>query len=133
LHKACWIHQCVCSSTIRFVPCAFFINKQFRTCANAFLNEFTVRSYEYCTGKHWILYWIRENKTATYLLRSRLFTLHMILWKISPAISIKHRILSTFNIKKKINSDSLYAFNIWQFEKDILSINGHIKYISFPL
>jgi hypothetical protein len=133
LHKACWIHQCVCSSTIRFVPCAFFINKQFRTCANAFLNEFTVRSYEYCTGKHWILYWIRENKTATYLLRSRLFTLHMILWKISPAISIKHRILSTFNIKKKFNSDSLYAFNIWQFEKDILSINGHIKYISFPL
>jgi hypothetical protein len=25
-------------------------------------------------------------------------------------ISIKHRILATFNIKKKINSDSLYAF-----------------------
>ena len=24
-----------------------FINKQFRTCANAFPNEFTVRSYEY--------------------------------------------------------------------------------------
>jgi hypothetical protein len=35
----------------------------------------------------------------------------MILWKISPAISIKHRILATFNIKKKFNSDSLYAFN----------------------
>jgi hypothetical protein len=27
--------------------------------------------------------------------------LRMILWKISPAISIKHRILATFNIKKK--------------------------------
>ena len=53
---------------------AFFINKQFRTCANAFPNEFTVKSYEYCTGKHWILYWIQENKTATYFLRSRLFT-----------------------------------------------------------
>jgi hypothetical protein len=25
-------------------------------------------------------------------------------------ISIKHRILATFNIKKKINFDSLYAF-----------------------
>ena len=25
-------------------------------------------------------------------------------------ISIKHRILATFNIKKKFNSDSLYAF-----------------------
>jgi hypothetical protein len=37
--------------------------------------------------------------------------LHMILWKISTAISIKHRILATFNIKKKFNSDSLYAFN----------------------
>ena len=36
--------------------------------------------------------------------------LRMILWKISTAISIKHRILATFNIKK-INSDGLYAFN----------------------
>ena len=92
------------NSTIRFVPCAFFIDKQFHTCAKAFPNEFTVRSYEYCAGKHWILYWIQENKTATYL--------RMILWKISTAIStcsIKHRILATFNIKK-INSDSLYAF-----------------------
>jgi hypothetical protein len=62
------------NSTIRFVPCAFFINKQFRTCTNAFPNEFTVRSYEYCAGKHMILYWIQENKTATYFLRSRLFT-----------------------------------------------------------
>ena len=26
-------------------------------------------------------------------------------------ISIKHRILATFNINKKINSNSLYAFN----------------------
>jgi hypothetical protein len=40
----------------------------------AFPNEFTVRLYEYCAGKHWILYWIQENKTATYFLRSRLFT-----------------------------------------------------------
>ena len=37
--------------------------------------------------------------------------LRMILWTISIAISIKHRILATFNIKKKFNSDSLYAFN----------------------
>ena len=36
--------------------------------------------------------------------------LRMILWKISTAISIKHRILATFNIEKKINSDSVYAF-----------------------
>ena len=35
--------------------------------------------------------------------------LRMILCEIATAISIKHRILATFN-KKKINSDSLYAF-----------------------
>jgi hypothetical protein len=36
----------------------FFINKQCCTWANAFPNEFTVRSYEYCAGQHWILYWM---------------------------------------------------------------------------
>ena len=39
----------------RFVFCLsdiFFINKQFRTCANACPNEFTVRSYEYWMGQH---------------------------------------------------------------------------------
>jgi hypothetical protein len=135
LYRIC---QCVCSSTIRFVPCAFFINKQFRTCANAFPNKgqgstlmvarlpgasemrlrasengtqlarwgklklfcdmfnswrkqfrtcanafpnkFTVRSYEYCRGKHWILYWIQENKIATYFLHSRLFTYDIMLF-----------------------------------------------------
>ena len=30
----------------------FFINKQFRTCTNAFPNEFTVRSYEHWAGQH---------------------------------------------------------------------------------
>ena len=30
--------------------------------------------YEYCTGKHWSLDWMQENQTATYFLRSRLFT-----------------------------------------------------------
>ena len=36
--------------------------------------------------------------------------LRMILWIISTAISIKHRILATFNVLKKINFDSLYTF-----------------------
>ena len=36
----------------------------------------------------------------------------MILWKISAAISIQHRMLASFKIKKKFNSDSLYAFMI---------------------
>ena len=35
--------------------------------------------------------------------------LRMILWKISTTISIKHRILASFN-ENKFNSDSLYAF-----------------------
>ena len=51
-----------------------FINKRFCTCANAFLNKFTVRSCEYYTYLHWTLYWMQDNQTATYFLRSRLFT-----------------------------------------------------------
>ena len=84
-----------------------FISKQFRTCASSFPNEFTVRSYQYCAGKHWMLYWRQENETAS--ISFVLGYLRMILWKISTAISIKHRILATFNIKK-INSDSMYTF-----------------------
>jgi hypothetical protein len=53
---------------------SIFINKQFHTCANAFPNEFTVRSYDYWAGQHWMLSWMEENQTATYYLRSRLFT-----------------------------------------------------------
>ena len=61
----------------------FFINKQFRTSANAFPNEFTVRSYEYWVGQHWILSWMEENQTATYFV---LGYFRMILWNISTAI-----------------------------------------------
>jgi hypothetical protein len=52
----------------------FFTNKQFRTCANAFPNEFTVMSYTYCAGTHLMFYWMQDNHTATYFLHSRLFT-----------------------------------------------------------
>ena len=71
--------------------------------------------YEYCEGKHGILYWIQENKTATYFLRSRIFTYDII--KNSTAISIKHGTLATFNTKQKLNSESLYAFKIKEFFK----------------
>ena len=88
-----------------------FIKKQFRTCTSAFPNEFTVRSYEYCAGKNWKLYWMQENHSIKQRRISFVLGyLRMILWKISTAISIKHRILATFNIEKKFNSDSLYAF-----------------------
>jgi hypothetical protein len=76
----------------------FFINKQFRTSANAFPNEFTVRSYEYCSGKHWYFTGCRKIKQRR--ISFVLGYLRMISWKISAAISIKHRILATFNIKK---------------------------------
>jgi hypothetical protein len=49
----------------------------------------------------------KNNQTATYFLRSRLFTYDIM--KSSTAISIKHRLLATFNIKK-INSEVLYSF-----------------------
>jgi hypothetical protein len=65
---------CIESVNVFVLPRFDLCFQTFRTCANAFPNEFTVRSYEYCVGKHWILYWIQENKTATYFLRSRLFT-----------------------------------------------------------
>ena len=42
---------------------------------------------------------MQENQTATYFLRSRIFTYDII--KNSTAISIKHGILATFNIKQK--------------------------------
>jgi hypothetical protein len=41
---------------------------------------------------------MQENQTVTYFLRSRLFTYDIM--KFSTAISIKHRILATFDIKK---------------------------------
>jgi hypothetical protein len=47
--------------------------------------------------------------------------LRMILWKISPAISIKHRILATFNIKKKFNSDSIALIN-----QSLIGIEGKL-------
>ena len=65
-------------------------------------NEFTVRSYEYCAGQHWILYWMQENQTATYFLRSRLFT-----YAIMKNFNCNW-ILATFNIQKKFNSLSFW-------------------------
>jgi hypothetical protein len=34
--------------------------------------------YEYCAGKHWSLDWMEKNQTATYFLRSKLFTYDII-------------------------------------------------------
>jgi hypothetical protein len=58
---------------------------------------------------HCQVIWILSGSTLNSFLDGRnqisfvLGNLHMILWKISTAISIKHRILATFNINKKFN------------------------------
>jgi hypothetical protein len=54
--------------------CFFFATNNFAHAQTLYRMRSLCRSYEYCAGKHWILYWIQENKTATYFLRSRLFT-----------------------------------------------------------
>jgi hypothetical protein len=72
------------TSFFNFYTKLFFINKQFRTCTNAFPNEFTVRSYEYWAGQHWILSWMEGNQTVTFSFI--LGYLRMILWKISTAV-----------------------------------------------
>ena len=61
--------------------------------------------YEYCADKHWSLDWMEENQIATYFLLSRLITYDI----------MKNRILATFDIKK-MNFDSLYAFNIYDIK-----------------
>jgi hypothetical protein len=74
-----------------------------------YINEFTVRSYEYCADKH-TRFFTGFKKIKHRRISFVLGCLCMILWKISTAISIKHQIhvLATFNIKKII-SDSLYV------------------------
>jgi hypothetical protein len=105
------IRQCFIQfeDSIQCTMC-IFVNNQFRTCANAFPNEFTVRSYEYARVN--IEFFTGCKKIKQQRISFVLGYLHMILWKISTAINIKHRILA-FNkllIKKKSISDSLYAF-----------------------
>ena len=127
LHKACWIllfvsfsyriRQGFCSSTIRFAPCAFFINKQFRTCAN--FSRMSSLSGRMNIARVNIGFFTGLKKIKQRRISFVLGYLSMILWKISTAISIKHRILATFNIKKKFNSDSLYSKNgCWYGKKN---------------
>jgi hypothetical protein len=83
------------------IQCAmcFFVNNQFRTCASAFPNELIVRSYEYAWVN--IEFFTGRKKIKQRRISFVLGYLRMILWKISTAISITHRILATFNIRKK--------------------------------
>ena len=56
------------------VPCAFSSTSNFAHAQTLYRMSSLCRSYEYCVGKHWNLGWMEENQTATYFLRSRLFT-----------------------------------------------------------
>ena len=85
----------------------FFINKQFRTLSR--MSSLSGRTnivrvnIECFTGCKKI-----KQRRNSFILGY----LRMILWKISIAISIKHRILATFNIIKK-----LYSFKMCYFVK----------------
>ena len=97
------------NSTIRFsVPCASSSTINF-----AFPNEFTVRSYEYARVN--IEFFTGRKKIKQRRISFVLGYLRMILRKISTAISIKHRILAIFNIKKKINSLRCVIYNCCSF------------------
>ena len=95
------IRQCFIQfhDSIQCTMC-FFVNNQFRTCANAFQNEFTVRSYEYARVN--IEFFTGRKKIKQRRISFVLGYLRMILWKISTAINIKHRISANFNNKKSI-------------------------------
>ena len=47
--------------------------------------------------------------------------LRMIYWNFLTAISIKHRILATFNVNKKNQFERLYAFNVIYIQYYLLS------------
>ena len=87
------------------------INKQFNKFAHAqTLSRMSSPSGRmYIARQHWNITGYKRIKQRR--MSFVLGYLRMILWKISTAISIKHRILATFNEKQKINFDSLYAFN----------------------
>ena len=119
LHIACWILlfvsfsyiicQCFYSSTIWLVPCAHFLHQQTISHMRKRFPEWVHCQviYEYCAVN--IECFIGCKRIKQRRISFLLGYLRMILWKISTAISIKHRILATFNIKI-INSDSLYSF-----------------------
>ena len=96
-----------------FVPCAFSSTNNFAHAQTLYRRSSLCRSYE-CMhiGRVNIGFFTGFKKIKQRRISFVPRYLRMILWKISTAISIEHRILATFNIKKKFNSDSLYASNV---------------------
>ena len=111
LHKACWILLFVSfreeSINVFVLPrfdfCTsdiFFINKQFRT--SQMLSRMSSLSGRMNVGRVNIEFFAGWKKIKQRRISFVQGYLRMALWKFSTAISIKHRILATFNIKKKI-------------------------------
>ena len=94
-----------------FVPCAFSSTNNFVHAQMLYRMSSLCRSYE-CMNIARVNIGVLTGwkKIKQWRISFVLGYLRMILWKISTAISIKHRILATFN-KKIFNSDSMYAFN----------------------
>ena len=100
-------------SIFSFVPCAFSSTNNFAHAQTLYRMSSLCRSYE-CVNIVWVNIGVLTEWKKIKLQRTSfvLGYLRMIfLWKISTAISIKYRILTTFDIKKKSNSDNMYAFN----------------------
>jgi hypothetical protein len=85
----------------RFVPCAFSSTNNFTHVQTLYRMSSLCRSYE-CMNIVQVNIGVLTGwkKIKQQRISFVLGYLHMILWKISNAISIKHRILTTFNIKK---------------------------------
>ena len=104
LHKACWILLFVSfSSMFLFVPCAFSSTNNFAHAQTLYRMSSLCRSYE-CMNIARVNIGVLTGwkKIKQRHISFALGYLRVILWKISTAISIKHRILATFNRKEII-------------------------------
>ena len=116
-----------------FVPCAFFSTNNFARAQMLYRMRSLCRSYE-CMNIVWVNigFFTGFKKIKQWRISFVLGYLRIIVCKISTAISIKHRIL-TFNIKKKFNSDSLYAFKILirHFDKSMIEFSIEVCMVLF--
>ena len=130
---SCRIRQCFCSSAIRFLHIRHFLHQQTISHMHKRFPEWVHCQVVWILGGS-TLYpfsgWKKiKQRCISFVLGYRY--LRMILWKIQPQfISIKHRILATYNINKKFNSDNLYVVN--QYTK-ILACHGIVNIYLFGI
>ena len=126
-----------------FVPCAFFQQTISHMC-----KRFT--EWGHSVGHQWSYDHIHEYMnimrvniecfTGCKRIKQRRISfvpgyLRMILWKISTAISIKHRILATFNNdekKKKNQFERLYSCKYHSFHNAVQIKDNNINLVSIP-